>query len=126
MSLNRNRVYEDTNYFIIQPDSAEENEENYCWDAPTYLTHLHRKQLATQLPFETSWWKPLEKKKTVYVALVMCLHVGVDPPDIIRPSPCARMQCWQNPLQIAQQKPAEVIGAFVFFCSSCCCIFESY
>ena len=32
--------------------------------------------------------------KTVSVALVMCLNVGVDPPDVVKISPCARMECW--------------------------------
>jgi regulator-associated protein of mTOR len=26
--------------------------------------------------------------------LVLCLNVGVDPPDVIKISPCARMECW--------------------------------
>ena len=32
--------------------------------------------------------------KTVSVALVLCLNVGVDPPDVVKTSPCARMECW--------------------------------
>lgn len=32
--------------------------------------------------------------KTVSVALVLCLNVGVDPPDIIKTQPCARLECW--------------------------------
>lgn len=32
--------------------------------------------------------------KTVSVALVMCLNVGVDPPDVVKTSPCARLECW--------------------------------
>ena len=32
--------------------------------------------------------------KTVSVALVLCLNVGVDPPDVIKTNPCARMECW--------------------------------
>jgi len=32
--------------------------------------------------------------KTVSVALVMCLNVGVDPPGIVKMQPCARMECW--------------------------------
>ena len=29
--------------------------------------------------------------KTGYVALVLCLNIGVDPPDVIKITPCARM-----------------------------------
>lgn len=32
--------------------------------------------------------------KTVSVALVMCLNIGVDPPDVIKTTPCARLECW--------------------------------
>lgn len=36
---------------------------------------------------------PLQMK-TVSVALVLCLNVGVDPPDIFKIQPCARLECW--------------------------------
>ena len=32
--------------------------------------------------------------KTVSVALVVCLNIGVDPPDVFKVTPCARMECW--------------------------------
>lgn len=32
--------------------------------------------------------------KTVSVALVLCLNVGVDPPDVVKTQPCARLECW--------------------------------
>jgi len=32
--------------------------------------------------------------KTVSVALVLCLNVGVDPPDVVKINPCARLECW--------------------------------
>lgn len=32
--------------------------------------------------------------KTVSVALVLCLNVGVDPPDVVKTTPCARLECW--------------------------------
>lgn len=32
--------------------------------------------------------------KTVSVALVLCLNVGVDPPDLVKTDPCARLECW--------------------------------
>lgn len=37
---------------------------------------------------------PLPQMKTVSVALVLCLNVGVDPPDVVKTSPCARLECW--------------------------------
>ena len=32
--------------------------------------------------------------KTVSVALVLCLNIGVDPPDVVKTDPCARLECW--------------------------------
>ena len=34
--------------------------------------------------------------KTVSVALVLCLNVGVDPPDVIKTRPCSRLECWKG------------------------------
>jgi hypothetical protein len=34
------------------------------------------------------------QRKTGCVALVLCLNIGVDPPDVIKISPCAIMECW--------------------------------
>ena len=49
--------------------------------------------------------------KTVSVALVLCLNVGVDPPDIIKPNPCSVLQSWIDPFSLAPQKSLEAIGA---------------
>ncbi len=32
--------------------------------------------------------------KTQGVGVVYCLNIGVDPPDVIKPDPCARLECW--------------------------------
>lgn len=32
--------------------------------------------------------------KTGMVALVLCLNISCDPPDVIKISPCARLECW--------------------------------
>ena len=32
--------------------------------------------------------------KTVSVALVLCLNIGVDPPDVMKTYPCARIETW--------------------------------
>jgi len=48
--------------------------------------------------------------KTVSVALVLCLNVGVDPPDIIKTQPCSKLEAWIDPLSMAPQKALESIG----------------
>nr|XP_007140151.1 hypothetical protein PHAVU_008G088100g [Phaseolus vulgaris]ESW12145.1 hypothetical protein PHAVU_008G088100g [Phaseolus vulgaris] len=48
--------------------------------------------------------------KTRYVALVLCLNISVDPPDVIKISPCARMECWIDPFSMGPRKALESIG----------------
>ncbi|CAG5135312.1 unnamed protein product, partial [Candidula unifasciata] len=55
-------------------------------------------------------WRMKERMKTVSVALVLCLNVGVDPPDVVKISPCARMECWIDPHTMSPQKALESIG----------------
>ncbi|CAL9769463.1 unnamed protein product [Musa acuminata subsp. burmannicoides] len=57
-----------------------------------------------------SKWRPKDRLKTGCVALVLCLNIGVDPPDVIKISPCARMECWIDPHSMAAPKALETIG----------------
>ncbi|KAI3646285.1 hypothetical protein MP228_009213 [Amoeboaphelidium protococcarum] len=42
-------------------------------------------------------WRNKEKLKTVGVLISLCLNLGVDPPDVIKPTPCAVMEAWIDP-----------------------------
>jgi len=42
--------------------------------------------------------REIVQMKTVSVALVLCLNVGVDPPDVVKINPCARLECWVGKL----------------------------
>lgn len=42
--------------------------------------------------------------KTVSVALVLCLNVGVDPPDLVKTDPCARLECWFGTIELSCEK----------------------
>ena len=55
-------------------------------------------------------WRQREKLKTTAVALVLCLNIGVDPPDVVKVSPCARLECWVDPLSMQPAKALETIG----------------
>ena len=55
-------------------------------------------------------WRLRDRLKTVAAALVLCLNVGVDPPDVIKPDPCARLECWLDPASMPAQKALEAIG----------------
>lgn len=58
-----------------------------------------------------SKWRQKERLKTTAVALVLCLNIGVDPPDVIKISPCARLECWVDPISMQPPKALETIGA---------------
>ncbi|KAL6040813.1 regulatory-associated protein of TOR 1 [Balamuthia mandrillaris] len=55
-------------------------------------------------------WRMKQRMKTVSVALVMCLNIGVDPPDVIKTSPCARLECWIDPFSQPSEKALDLIG----------------
>lgn len=55
-------------------------------------------------------WRLRDRMKTVGVGLVMALNIGTDPPDIVKPHPCAKLQCWMDPSSITRSKAKEEIG----------------
>ncbi|KAJ3123892.1 hypothetical protein HK100_011450 [Physocladia obscura] len=59
---------------------------------------------------KTQDWRMRERLKTVSVALVLCLNIGIDPPDLLKTSPCAKLECWVDPLSLPPQKALEAIG----------------
>ena len=38
-----------------------------------------------------------DRLKTVAAVLAICLNIGVDPPDVVKTDPCARLECWSDP-----------------------------
>ncbi|XP_057866862.1 regulatory-associated protein of TOR 1 isoform X1 [Cryptomeria japonica] len=57
-----------------------------------------------------SKWRMKDRMKTGCVALVLCLNIGVDPPDVIKISPCARLECWIDPFSMPAPKALDAIG----------------
>ena len=53
------------------------------------------------------------KLKTANAALVLCLNIDVDPPDIVKTNPCAIFECWVDPHSMPSNKALEAIGANV-------------
>lgn len=61
-------------------------------------------------PVDIVPWRMRERMKTMDVALVLCLNIGTDPPDVVKASPCARKECWVDPFSMPAQKALETIG----------------
>lgn len=55
-------------------------------------------------------WRLREKMRTSGAALCVCLNVGTDPPDVVKPTPSARKECWFDPFTTSKIKALEIIG----------------
>lgn len=59
----------------------------------------------------TDWKSQSNKRKTTTAALVLCLNIGVPPPDIQRPHDCPVMESFVDPTQFTDLKRAlQAIG----------------
>ena len=47
--------------------------------------------------YPSSSWRMKDRMKTVSAALAICLNIGVDPPDVIKTNPCAKLEAWRDP-----------------------------
>lgn len=58
-------------------------------------------------------WRMRDRVKTVFAGLMLCLNIGVDPPDVIKTNPTATLECWIDPTSpstSANTKVMELIG----------------
>ena len=57
-------------------------------------------------------WRMRDRLKTVSAALAICLNIGVDPPDVVKTNPTAKLECWTDPTSstAANAKTMEQIG----------------
>ncbi|XP_054724239.1 regulatory-associated protein of mTOR-like isoform X2 [Uloborus diversus] len=80
------------------------------WFVPVaFGAERHREEIEGDRS-DTQTWRMKERMKTVSVALVLCLNVGVDPPDIVKTQPCARLECWIDPSSLLPQKALDAIA----------------
>ncbi|KAL3211189.1 hypothetical protein MRX96_000869 [Rhipicephalus microplus] len=93
-----------------EPELDDDSSQLPDWKLPLAFSDArHAPEPCPTIPTQT--WRMKERMKTVSVALVMCLNIGVDPPDVVKTQPCARLECWLDPLQSPPQKALESIGA---------------
>lgn len=89
-------------------DEDESSQDDFQYSYYSDRRHVRTKPAPAQ-PQNTEW-RIKEKLKTVSVSLVLCLNIGVDPPDIVKTKPCAKMECWIDPFLLPGQKALEAIG----------------
>lgn len=75
-----------------------------CFDEPRHLEAIKGAERVDHT------WRLKEKYKTHCVALVLCLNIGVDPPDVVKTQPCSRLECWIDPQSLSPAKALETIG----------------
>ncbi|KAI8799321.1 raptor N-terminal caspase like domain-containing protein [Cladochytrium replicatum] len=90
---------QDPSYFFFHPFAEKRHEGN---GNPT-PDHPGRRQPAQD-------WRMRERLKTVSVALTVCLNIGIDPPDVVKTNPCAKLECWVDPSSMPPQKALDTIG----------------
>ncbi|KAJ8953916.1 hypothetical protein NQ318_019156 [Aromia moschata] len=91
-------------------EEADEKETITDKDLPLSFTQSRHLEPIEGIDCITQTWRMKERMKTVSVALVLCLNVGVDPPDVVKTQPCARLECWIDPMQMSSPKALEKIG----------------
>lgn len=61
--------------------------------------------------FPSRDWRMRDRMKTVSAALAICLNIGVDPPDVIKTNPTAKLEAWTDPTaNLGGSKVMEQIG----------------
>ncbi|WFD02166.1 Target of rapamycin complex 1 subunit kog1 [Malassezia obtusa] len=81
-----------------------------------YMTHWSNKRHTTngdpraRRAEDLPDWRMRERLRTVTAALVMCLNIGVDPPDVSKTNPCAKLICWMDPESLDASKALPAIG----------------
>ena len=104
-SLDYKTALERSHSFITP--RGEEDEVDYLdtdWHTNAYYSNI---PIADTI---ATTWRPKQRTRTSGMALVLCLNIGTDPPDIVKPSPCARVECWKNTWGQNRSKASEEIG----------------
>ncbi|KAG8759372.1 hypothetical protein FRC14_006036 [Serendipita sp. 396] len=55
-------------------------------------------------------WRLQDKLKTGNGAIVVCLNLDIDPPDVVKTQPCAVLEGWIDPRKLGSAKALEAIG----------------
>lgn len=95
---------------LTKSSGSADSIESPDWQLPLCFTKKRHTEEIKSVETVVNSWRLKERMKTVSVALVLCLNVGVDPPDVLKIQPCARLECWIDPLIMVSQKALEIIG----------------
>jgi regulator-associated protein of mTOR len=94
----------------IERAFAQDTSELADWNIPLSFMKSRHLEAIEGMEADGSSWRIKDRMKTVAVIITYCLNIGVDPPDVVKTDPCARLECWIDPLSIGPQKALEQIG----------------
>lgn len=96
----------------VDPFAVDDPSELSDWQVPLSFMKSRHSSVADgkDSKINNDSWRVKDRMKTWSVALVLCLNIGVDPPDVVKTNPCARKECWIDPLSMSPQKGLELIG----------------
>ena len=78
-------------------DRLRELTNQYCYYYDQKRHETSGNPLHGHVQINTEEWRMRDRLKTVTAILALCLNIGVDPPDVIKTNPCARLECWADP-----------------------------
>lgn len=96
---------------LLQPEA-----EDWVLLESAYMPHWNNKRHRTngdprpRRASDLPDWRMRERLRTVTAALVMCLNIGVDPPDVSKTNPCSKLICWMDPESLDASKALPAIG----------------
>ncbi|CDU23440.1 related to KOG1-Subunit of TORC1, a rapamycin-sensitive complex involved in growth control [Sporisorium scitamineum] len=93
-------LLEDVNEWMLQHSF-------FHWGLKRHITHGNPKPRDER---DLPDWRMRERLRTVTAALVMCLNIGVDPPDVSKTNPCSKLICWMDPGSLEVSKALPAIG----------------
>jgi regulator-associated protein of mTOR len=80
-------------------------------EAPQFFTDMPRLEDVTDLDTDNWRAKDSRKLKTLSIGVILCLNIGVPPPNVVKTHPCAKLECWLDPSSMPPLKALEAISA---------------
>lgn len=101
--------------YIAPAQSPTTNNSTFVFPNPDRRSHLRPAYFFTStVPARSDQpllsWKSYDRVTTMHGALVLCLNIGVDPPDVLKPSHCADLHAWLRPNPNQAHKSIQSIG----------------
>lgn len=87
------------------------------WTTKRHLTGGNPRSTTDDHPLD---WRLKSRLKTHAAALVICLNIATDPPDIIKTKPCAKLECWVDPSTMRPEKARMSAPPFLLGTSPAC------